>query len=152
MARIDANFLKLIVDINALSLVSQVLLKARCLKFASTFILYLKQQCSASQKSTGSDWKYIFICIYAAKLLYLCLKSLSTLKPWVPYLLTDVSSSAKVLCIDGGLDGEKSKQGSDDFAVDGDIEDYLGSKHFWTVLPLSARMDLCLIKCSWRNA
>jgi hypothetical protein len=30
--------------------------------------------------------------------------------------------------IDGGLDGVKSKQGFDDLAVDGDIEDYLGSK------------------------
>ena len=85
-------------------------------------------------------------------MLYLCLKSSSTLKPWVPDLLIDVSSSANVLCIDGGLDGVKSKQGSDDLAVDGDIEDYLGSKHFRTVLPLSARMDLCLIKYSWVNA
>ena len=112
VARIDENFLKIIVDINALSLVTQVLVKARCLKFAS--ILYLNQQiekCSASQKSAAND-----------------------------------------LCIDGGLDGVKSKQGFDDLAVDGDIEDYLGSKHFWTVLPLSARMDLCLIKYSWVNA
>jgi len=105
VARIDARCWKLITDINALSHVDT----GRCLKSTSTFILHLKQQCSASQKSTGSDWKYIFICIYAAKLLYLCLKSSSTLKPWVPDLLTDVSSSAKVLCIDGGLDGEKSK-------------------------------------------
>jgi hypothetical protein len=44
--------------------------------------MYLKQQiekCSASQKFTGNDWKYIVICIYAAKLLYLCLKSSSKL-------------------------------------------------------------------------
>ena len=32
MARINANFLKIIADINALSLVTQVLVKARCLK------------------------------------------------------------------------------------------------------------------------
>jgi hypothetical protein len=32
------------------------------------------------KKSTGSDWKCIFICVYAAKLLYLCLKSSSELK------------------------------------------------------------------------
>jgi hypothetical protein len=86
------------------------------------------EKCSASQKSTGIDWKYIFICIYAAKLLYLCLKSSSELKPWFPDLLIAVSSSASVLCIDGGLDGVKSKQGFDDLAVDGDIEDYPGSK------------------------
>jgi hypothetical protein len=54
---------------------------ARCLKFAYTFIPYLKQLCSASQESTGSNWKCIFICVYAAKLLYLCLKSPSELKP-----------------------------------------------------------------------
>ena len=156
MARIAANFLKSIVDINALSLVTQVPVKARCLKFASTFILYLKQQIekwSASQKFTGNDWKYIFICIYAAKLLYLCLKSsselateasnvannlldlitlresvvgskyavsvLGALKPWIPDLLIVVSSSTNVLCIDGSLDGVKSKQGFDDLAVDG---------------------------------
>jgi hypothetical protein len=55
--------------------VTQVPVKARCLEFASTFILYLKQQIekwSASQKFTGNDWKYIFICMkssstYAAK-------------------------------------------------------------------------------------
>jgi hypothetical protein len=61
------------------------------------------EKCSASQKSTGIDWKSIFICIYAAKLLYLCLKNSSELKPWVPDLLISVSSSASVLCIDGGL-------------------------------------------------
>jgi hypothetical protein len=32
VARINANFLKIIADINALSLVTQVLVKARCLK------------------------------------------------------------------------------------------------------------------------
>jgi hypothetical protein len=42
VARIAANFLKSIADINALSLVTQVPVKARCLEFASTFILYLK--------------------------------------------------------------------------------------------------------------
>ena len=61
-------------------------------------------------------------------MLYLCLKSSSALNPWVPDLLIVVSSSANVLCIDGSLDGVKSKQGFDDLAVDGNIEDYLGSK------------------------
>ena len=53
---------------------------------------------------------------------------LGALKPWIPDLLIAVSSSANVLCIDGSLDGVKSKQGFDDLAVDGNIEDYLGSK------------------------
>ena len=38
VARIAANFLKSIADINALSMVTQVPVKARCLEFASTFI------------------------------------------------------------------------------------------------------------------
>ena len=53
---------------------------------------------------------------------------LGALKPRVPDLLIVVSSSTNVLCIDGSLDGVKSKQGFDDLAIDGDIEDYLGSK------------------------
>jgi len=76
----------------------------RCLKFTSTFILHLKQQCSASQKSTGSDWKCIFICVYAAKLLYLCLKSSSELKPWFPDLLICcIFFSNWFFAIDGGF-------------------------------------------------
>lgn len=87
VTRIAATILKSIADINALSLVTQVPVKARCLEFASTFIQYLKQQIekwSNAQKFAGNDWKYVFICMkssstYAAKMLYLCLKSSSEL-------------------------------------------------------------------------
>ena len=87
MARIATTILKSIADSNALSLVTQVPVKARCLEFASAFIQYLKYQImkrSEVHMFTGNDWKYVFICMkssstYAAKLLYLCLKSSSEL-------------------------------------------------------------------------